>query len=374
MYMQKFRLKILIVFATSLAPGVISGQSVTSLSEGVPEKTRQEVKRKNSGGNRLEIVAQFGDARPGNVAVSKDERVFTTMHPLGNPSQQLMEIKKGKAIPFPDNEMQKNGNKASDKTFDTPLGISVDKKNRLWMIDMGLELGKTRLWCFDLKTNTVLMKIELSKEIAPEGSFIQDFAVDETREWVYLADIANPGIIALDLKTLAARRFSGHPALQAENVDMVIDGSIVNFKGAPARVAINPITLSDDRETIFFGAMNGTVWYKVPAELFRNSADNTTIGKAIQKFGNKPVSDGIATDQFGNHYITNPGAHSINKLDANGKLTVVIADGRLKFPDNVALSPQGYLYIAINQLNTTPAFSGTTDLGNPPYYIYRIKL
>ncbi|EJL68555.1 L-dopachrome tautomerase-related protein [Chryseobacterium populi] len=322
----------------------------------------------------LEVVAQFDDMRPGNVAVSKDGRVFATIHPLGNPNQQLVEIVNGKAVPFPSASFQKNKNTLGDLTFDTPLGIIVDKKNRLWMIDMGLELGKTRLWSFDLKKNKLLEKIEFTQEIAPKGSFIQDVAIDEDRGWAYLADISNPGIIALNLKTKKSRRFSGHPSLQAEDVDMIIDGRVTDFGGKPARVGINPITLSNDRETIFFGAMNGTTWYQVPAKLFRENADDTVIGNSIVKFSEKPVSDGVATDTKGNHYITNLGGHSISKLDANGKLSSFIKDSRLKWPDNIALSEDGYLYISVNQLNTTTAFSGEPDAGKPPYFIYRIKL
>lgn len=324
--------------------------------------------------NPLETVAQFDDMRPGNVAVSKDGRVFATIHPLGSPRQQLVEIINGKAIPFPSVKLQKNGGKASHDAFDTPLGILVDKKNRLWMIDMGLELGTTRLWSIDLKKNKIAEKIELPSDIAPKGSFVQDVAIDEKNDWAYLADIANPGIIALNLKTKKARRFSGHSTLQSEDVDMIIDGKVIDFGGKPSRVGINPITLSDDRETIFFGAMNGTAWYQVPARLFRENADDQTIGNSIQKSGDKPVSDGVATDKNGNHYITNLGGHSISKLDANSQLSEVVKDGRLKWPDNVAISEDGYLYISVNQLNSTPAFSGEKDKGQPPYFIYRIKL
>ncbi|RQO31117.1 cupin [Taibaiella sp. KBW10] len=322
----------------------------------------------------IEKVAQFDDVRPGNVAVSKDGRVFATIHPLGNPKQQLVEIINGKAIPFPSLALQKNGNPASDKTFDTPLGITVDDNNQLWMIDMGLELGKTRLWRFDLKKNTVAETIYFSPEIAPKGSFLQDVAIDAKRGWAYLADITNPGIITLNLKTKKAQRFSGHAALQAEDVDMMIGGRVINFGGKPARVGINPITLSADGETLFFGSMNGTTWYKVPAKLFRENADELTIGNAIQKFGDKPISDGVATDAQGNHYMTNLGGYSISKLDAKGQLSNWVTDRALNWPDNIALSPDGYLYISVNQLYTTPAFTGGTDQGRPPYFIYRIKL
>lgn len=324
--------------------------------------------------NPLETVAKFDDMRPGNVAVSRDGRVFATIHPLGSPRQQLVEIINGKPVPFPSEKLQKNGGKAGRDTFDTPLGILVDKQNRLWMIDMGLELGTTRLWSIDLKKNTIAEKIELPADIAPKGSFVQDVAIDEKNGWAYLADIANPGIITLNLKTKKARRFSGHSTLRSEDVDMIIDGKVIDFGGKPSRVGINPITLSDDKETIFFGAMNGTAWYQVPARLFREDTDDYTIGNAIQKFGDKPVSDGVATDKNGNHYITNLGGHSISKLDANGELSEFVKDGRLKWPDNVAISDDGYLYISVNQLDSTPAFSGGKDKGQPPYFIYRIKL
>ena len=61
-----------------------------------------------------------------------------------------------------------------------------------------------------------------------------------------LADIGNPGILALNLETKDVRRFANE-TVQAEKVDMIIDGKLINFGGAPASVAINPITLSADK-------------------------------------------------------------------------------------------------------------------------------
>ncbi len=321
----------------------------------------------------LETVATL-DVRPGNVSVSQTGRVFATIHPLGNPKHQLVEIVDGKAVPYPTAALQKNGQKASAATFDTPLGLASDGRNRLWMIDMGLELGTTRLWCFDLAHNHVVETIELPAAIAPRGSFIQDLAVDEVNGWAYLADIANPGIVVIDLKTRKARRFGNHPSLQAENTDMVIDGKVVYFQGAPARVAVNPITLSADKETLYFGAMSGTVWYKLPATLFRQQQDDKAIGNAIQQAGTKPFSDGAASDAHGNHYFTNLSQHGISKLSADGTVSLLLSDPKIQWPDNVALSADGYLYLSVNQLNTTPAFTGAADEGKAPYYIFKCKL
>lgn len=323
--------------------------------------------------DKLETVAAL-DIRPGNVAVAPDGRVFATIHPLGNAKIQLVEIRNGVAHPYPDASFQKNGAAPSDKALDTPLGITVDKKGRLWVLDMGQELGRTRLWCFDPAQNRLLEKIELTADIAPKGSFIQDLAVDEPNGWAYLADIADPGIIAVNLKTKKARRFGKHASLQSEDIDMVIDGKVTHFGGSPARVAVNPITLSRDGETLYFGAMSGTAWYKVPARLFREGKDDAAIGTAIQKVGPKPISDGAVTDARGNHYFTDVQEHAIGKLSADGKLTNILQDARLIWPDNLSLGADGYLYISVNQLNLTPSFTGKNDEGKPPYFIYRFKL
>jgi len=319
----------------------------------------------------LETVIAL-DVRPGNVAVGADNRVFATIHPLGSPAVQLVEVKHGKATPFPGAALQKNGGAPSDSALDTPLGIVVDKNSNVWTIDIGLELGKTRLWGFDGRTGDVLAKIEISPELAPKGSFVQDVAIDEKNGWAYLADIAPAGIIAVDLKSGKMRRFEG-AQLESEDVDMVIDGKVIEFGGQPARIGINPITLSHDRETLFFGSMNGTVWYQVPARLFRDGADDNAIAAAITPFGPKPISDGAATDKGGNHYFGELQEHGIARLGADGTLTTLIRDARLQWPDNVAAGPDGYIYVSINQLTSAPAFTGGADTGKPPYFIYRFK-
>ncbi|MDA5635006.1 MULTISPECIES: L-dopachrome tautomerase-related protein [Rhizobium/Agrobacterium group] len=322
---------------------------------------------------QLDVVAAL-ESRPGNVAVSSGGRVFTTLHPLGSPAMQLVEIVDGKPVAYPNAQLQRKAGKSSDATFDTLLGLVFDKNDRLWVMDMGLDIGKTRVWAIDIGTGAVVEKIEVPADVAPKGSFAQDLAVDETNGWVYLADIANPGIIAINLKDKSARRFGGHPSLQAEDIDMVIDGKVTQFGGKPARVAVDPITLSSDRETLFFGPMNGTSWYQVPANLFHEGKDDAAIGAAIRKAADKPVSDGAVTDAQGNHYFGDLQNHAVVKVQAGGTAPeTLVKDKRILWPDNIALGPQNWIYVSANQLNSTPAFTGAGDEGKPPFFIYRFK-
>lgn len=322
----------------------------------------------------LEEVAAL-DVRPGNVAVAKNGRIFSSIHPLGSTNYQLVEIVAGKAVPYPNAAMQKNNAATSQNTFDAILGITIDQKNRLWVSDMGLNLGRTRLYAIDISSNKIVEQIELPASVAPKGTFAQEIVIDTKNNWAYLADIANPGIIAINLSTKKARRFSGHSSLQAEDLDMVIDGKTIHFGGQPARVAIDPLTLSSDGETLFFGAMNGTKWYALPARLLRQERDDNTIGKAIKIVGEKPISDGAFTDKKGNHYFTDLQHHAITRLSADGENSILVkATEKLLWPDNVYIADDGYAYISANQLNSTPAFTGGKDEGKAPFYIYKFKL
>lgn len=322
----------------------------------------------------LEEVAQL-PIRPGNVTATAQGRVFATVQPLDKPSGlQLIEITGPNSYkPWPNSALQSPINQPSDATIDTPLGITRDTMGHLWIIDMGLNLGKTRLWAFNIESGALVRKIELPADVAPKGSFIQDLAVDAERGWVYLADINNPALLAVNIATGKTRRFEGHASLQPEKeAIMQVGGERTWFGGKPSSVGVNPVTLSKDGETLYFGAMSGTHWYALPTSLFREGASDAEIAANIRIVGLKPVSDGAATDDAGNHFFTNLNENGIDQLDAAGQLKPLVRDNRLIWADGVQFGPESWLYISVNQLHLTSAFTGGADRGQPPYRIMRV--
>jgi sugar lactone lactonase YvrE len=135
---------------------------------------------------------------------------------------------------------------------------------------------------------------------------------------------------------------------------------------------LNPITLSADGETLYFGAMNGETWYRVPARLLREGADDATIAAAIARSGPKPVSDGAATDAAGNHYFTNLGQNAISVLSPDGRLETLVVDDRLLWPDSLHFGEPGWLYIAVNQLHRAPPLNVGVEGAEPPFRIMRV--
>jgi sugar lactone lactonase YvrE len=329
---------------------------------------------------QVEIVAEL-DITPGNVTASKDGRVFASIHGMRRGPLQLIEVTgKNTYKPFPDASWNAKPG-SGPNVLNTPHGVLIDSKDRLWVIDHGNWLDKPqppKLVAFDIATGKLAYRFDFDKAAAPRTQILQDLAVDGERGLVYIADCGDdPAIVVVDINKNTARRFSKHPSLASENVDLVVEGEALLFPDAngkmgPARVGINPITLSADGETLYYGPMNGTSWYSLPTRLFRENASDATIASAITKAGAKPISDGAATDAEGNHFFTNLPDNGIDVLSKNGQLRPLVRDPRFLWPDNAHFGQDSWLYVAVNQLHRNPIFSGAEDKGKPPYLIARI--
>ena len=146
----------------------------------------------------------------------------------------------------------------------------------------------------------------------------------------------------------------------------------MHLNGEPARVGINPITLSSDREILYYGAMSGTKWYSLKTAPIRAGASQDIVMATLETVGSKPISDGVDTDAERNHYFTNLQNASIDVLSASGELTTLVQDPILDWPDNVR-SHGDWLYVAVNQLHKSPPFTGGEEQAELPYRIVRVK-
>ena len=135
----------------------------------------------------------------GNHAVSADGRVFYTIHPESRPTgAKLLEWVDGAARAFPSDDAQ--------SLFETPLGVAVDRQNRLWTIDHGNHgTGQARLLAFDLSTGEVVHDHVFDSSVAQLGSFLQDLQIDSTGEHIFIADVSfwrkNAGLVVYDVQS-----------------------------------------------------------------------------------------------------------------------------------------------------------------------------
>ena len=339
----------------------------------------------------LEVVAEL-PLRPWNHAVTRDGRIFATVVRSTREQPALIEITgRNQYKPFPNAAWNATFGSSPD-VLNCPHGVRLDDQNRLWVIDRGawailpdngrspLPDQQPKLLAFDINTGNLVYRLDLSEAVAQKSkTLVQDLAIDDRNGFVYIADpgiAVPPAIIVVDLQRKTARRFEAHPSLKAEDVDLVVEGKVigrtVNGKFTPNRIGINPISLSADRETLFYGAMTGTSLWSVPTQLLREGANDQTIAAAIKQVGSKPVSDGMSTDTEGNHFITNVGDNAIDVLTSAGKLSRLVQDERLIWADSVGFGEPTWLYISVNQLNRSLLLNPSRDEGKPPYLILRV--
>jgi sugar lactone lactonase YvrE len=356
---------------------------LTSVSCAISTSSSNPVQAATPAIGELEIVTEFRNFAPSNATISREGRIFATNHGQRRQAQMVVEVMKDGSIePFPNASW--NGTPASSPdVFNTPNGIVIDSQDRLWIVDHGNWLPEPqspRLLAFDIKTRELVFRHVFDPAIAPSRGLAQDLAVDAERGFVYVADSAGnaPGLIAVNTRDNMARVFKDHASLRAENVDIMMDGKVLQFRRpdgtmAPARLAINPISLSADGEMLFYGAMNGLNLYRVPTRLFREGRPDAEIAAAITRVAAKPTSNGMTTDIEGNHYITNLSDSAIDVITPSGKISRLVQDPRLSFPDSVRFGSDGWLYVLATQLHQAPIFTGQPEAATPPYILARVQ-
>ena len=328
---------------------------------------------------QITVLGEF-EERPGNPAVGPDGTVYFSVHPFDQPEFKVMELVNGEGVPFPNPEIS--------SSFEAVLGIQVEKDGTVWMLDMGSEDTSPKLVGWDTQNNRLKAVHYLPNEVSVANSFHQDFAIDERRRKVFIADMSrsgiidqsNPAIVIVDLETGQARRvLESHEYLQPQpGQTMIVEGEAISFTDDqgnrhPLELGLNPIAIDAQNEWIYFSTVNPGALYRIKAEILGDfSQSDSSLAAAVEPFADKPSSDGIAADGQGRVYITNVADNAISIADANGT-RIWVQDSRFIWPDGVYVAPDGSVVATINQLNRAETFNGGVSRVESPFLIVRIK-
>ncbi len=325
------------------------------------------------GGDVLEEVLAYPEPI-GNVAVSSDGRVFFTVHPESRPrGNKLLEFVNGASVPFPSLRLQK-------ELFDTPLGVAIDRFDRLWVIDHGNHGTRSaRIVAIDLSNGEVIRKQNLDASIAPAGSILQDLQISADGRTIIIADASfwrkKPALIVYDVESGNARRvLEGHPSVAAENYmirtrdqDMEFLGGMVALRGGVDGIALGT-------EWLHYGALNGSGLYRIRLKDLRNEKmPMPQLARLVERYSDKPLSDGLSTDTAGGVYITDVEHSAIFRVGADGRLSTLIRSPRIRWPDALSFGPDGYLYVADSALPELILKSTEHIQANGPYRIFRFQ-
>jgi len=201
---------------------------------------------------RLETVATFDGPMPTGVTVSRKGRIFVNFPRWGDKVDfTVAELKNGKAVAYPDAEINRLDAGKSGKGMISVQSVVVDPDDRLWVLDTGsVEFGPTspggpKMMCVDLTTNKVVKTVPFPEDVALKTTYLNDVRFDLRRGAAgvaYVTDSATEGpnaIIVVDLATgKSRRRLNDHPSTKADK-DFVpaVEGRplMVREPGKPAK-------------------------------------------------------------------------------------------------------------------------------------------
>ena len=323
------------------------------------------------------IEAVVKSPRPlGNAAVSATGRIFYTIHPESNPDYPKMyEWVDGKPVAYPPESQQ-------PKLFTSPLGLKIDSKNRLWIIDPANHgLGQPKLIAIDLASNAVVEEFNFPRDVAPLGSFLQDLQISTDGRWVYIADVGfwakRPAIVVYDSVNRVARRvLNRDPSTYPQNIlirnqikDMSFFGGLLEMK-----TGVDGVALSRDDQWLYYAAMNHDTLFRIPAAALQDDKlTPAALAAKIEPVGKKPLNDGLSIDDHNNVFITDIEHQAVLEMSADGKLSTVVKDKRIRWADGLTFGPDGWLYLSDSAIPQLVLQSAEHHKAEAPYYVWRFK-
>lgn len=325
----------------------------------------------------LTVVASL-PVSPGNITLTPDDRIFFSLHQFYNPEFPVAELVDGQVKPL---TVSPDSPKIS---FESVLGIQADANGYLWILDNGNQSKSLpKLVAWDIRQSQLARIIYLPPPITLSNSFVNDLAIDLSRDVIYISDPI-PGVesalIRVDLKTgLATRILQGHESVIPEDLDLIIDDVPVEIKqpdGTMFRphLGVNGLVLDTRNEWLYFAPMHGTGIYRAKSEDLSNpNLSPEELARRVERYSDKPICDGISIDQDNNIYLGDLAINSLGMIKPDRTYQILDLGEKLPWIDSFSFGADGYLYFNCDQLHLSAPLHGGTDISQAPYKIFCLK-
>jgi hypothetical protein len=334
----------------------------------------------------LEEVASFPSQQVTGVTVSKKNRVFVNFPNWSDDhSTSVAEIVDGKPKPFPD-EAWNTKNGAPDKTWVCVQSVYVDDDDFLWVLDPAAPKtektvpGGPKLVKIHLGSNKVVRTYPFDPGIAPDHSYLNDVRVDVGTSHALITESGKGAIIVVDLNSGKARRLledSASTKMEMEK-EIEVDGmKVIDPKtGKAPAFQVDGIAYDKEQGWLYYHALTGETLYRIKVEaLYDETLSPAQLAAKVENLGKTPKPDGMLEGRNGTVYLTEIEKNAIGRFDVSGqKMTTIIKDDRLQWPDTMAWGADGKLYVTTSQIHRMPKYHQGQSKQKGDYKVYRLRV
>jgi sugar lactone lactonase YvrE len=341
----------------------------------------------------FEIVAAFSDPGPSGIAVLPNGRIFVGFprHAENHEKATLAELHDGHLVPYPNAEVSLPSARSPQHRLMSIHGITTDTRGWLWAIDDGklagqpIAPGAAKVIGIDPQDDRLAVNIVLTPPAMRPDSHMNDLRVDLThgsQGTAYVADSSfgsGGAIVVVDIASGRQRRvLADHVSTQPDKTLMVVlEGKPLRYDAAHPTFPIggaDSITLSSDSSRLYYSPLSSRHLYSIATSLLSDfDTSDADLAAGVVDHGEKPLTDGIATDAMDRIYLTAAEHDAILRRWPDGHFDVVARDPRIIWPDGI-FAASDYVYCVLGQWNRLASFNGGKSLREPPYLLVRVPL
>ena len=327
----------------------------------------------------IEVVAELPlEHPPGNITVTPQGRIIMSQHPFYGAPLRVVEVKDDGSVEAFPNETWSREPDSAGVGLNTVLGLQSDRQGVVWLLDRSPGNGQPgKIVAWDTVGDRLKRVIYLPQPIIKDKPFLNDLAVDLKHDAIYITDTASgndSALIVVDLNTGFSRRvLEGDKSTRPEDITMTVGDRLITMKGKPAKVGVNPIALDPQGKWVYYAPMSGRSLYRIAtADLLDTTLSSQQLSSKVQRYGDKPICDGITVDRAGNVYITSITDNAIGVVDRTGKYRTLYRDDRLlNWTNSMAFGKDNYIYVTVSQLQNSPPLNDGVNAFQEPFYIVK---
>ena len=146
-------------------------------------------------------------------------------------------------------------------------------------------------------------------------------------------------------------------------------GGLVSLKGG-----VDGIAFDADGEWLYFAAINQSGLFRVRlSDLREIDLPPEDLGNRVERYSDKPLSDGLSTDVAGNVYITDVEHSAVFIVGPDRDLRTIIRSPKIRWADALSFGPGGWLYLADSAVPELVLKSRSHIRSKGPYHIFRFQ-